>query len=154
MSSWGSHLRATRLSVRHREEMVNAKRRIGRCWQIVRNSQIWNAHGYRRPWKRLSNTAFRNVDGSGNKREWRRGKEYRTRVDGEIYLRVYVEEYQKSVAMYFTNIFPKRFKADFTLRVKIYCANYIDIPFLRARWQIYSIFKKIAWKIEMLVLKT
>lgn len=54
------------------------------------------------------------VDGSGNKREWRRGKEYGTRVDGKIYLHVYVEEYQKSVAMYFTNIiFPKRFKADF-----------------------------------------
>lgn len=63
------------------------------------------------------------VDGSGNKRERRKGKEYGTRVDGKIYLRVYVEKYQKSDILYLI-YFQKDLRLIFMLRVKIYRESY------------------------------
>lgn len=62
--------------------------------------------------------------------------EYRTRVDGKIYLRIYVEGYSKSVALA-----RKYFRGDIRLifipRAKIHFMKAIlvkDVSFIRARY--------------------
>jgi len=60
--------------------------------------------------------------------------EYRTRVDGKIYLRIFVEEYSKSVAMA-RKYFRRDTRLIFTPRVKIYFMKVlIDVSFIYARY--------------------